>query len=257
MDLTGRVRLIRIYPPTVWLFIILLILPPVIFLFMKTADEQSAMFYGYPLKGIVVAIDPGHGGIDPGTHFNDSFTEKDIVLDVGLRLRRLLEQAGAKVVMTRERDEDTSHYLKDGPGSRYYRDLFGRVKVINESKADFFLSLHVNSIYDPTVRGAIVYYCDRHPQNLPLAEAIQEKINPVVKVNPQREQYIHQNIKIGQYHILRHTDMPGAVVEMGFLTSPDDRYLLRQDEYRQKLAQALFTGVIYYVYTSQDQHAGA
>ncbi len=214
------------------------------------ATRFAAIYYGHPLQGFAVVIDPGHGGIDPGVHHNGAFTEKEVVLAVGLTLQHLLEQAGADVVMTRDTEGDVSQHLPESAGSRYQRDVNSRIKIINESGADLFVSLHIDSIYDSDVRGAIVYYCGSRPENKMLAEIVQKNINPVVSVNPLPGQYIHQHIKENSsYKVLNCAEIPGIIVEMGFMTSPADRELLKQEQYRQKLAQAIFLGIVEYTYS--------
>lgn len=214
------------------------------------AAYPVSVYYGHPLEGLSIVIDPGHGGIDPGVHHDGIFTEREVALAVGLELRRLLERSGAAVTMTRETEDDVSHHLPESAGSRYQRDVEGRVKIINESGADLFVSLHLNSIYDPDVRGAIVFYCGSRPENKALAETIQKNINPVVAAESRPGQYIHQQVKEGSYKILNRAEIPGVIVEMGFMTSPDDRELLKQESYRKKLVRAVFLGIIEYAYGS-------
>jgi len=217
-----------------------------------TAARPVSIYLGYPLKGSRVLIDPGHGGIDPGACYNSVLTEKEIVLAVGLKLKRLLKEAGAEVIMTRETDEDVSRYIPGDHVYRYQRDLKGRVKLINESGADLFLSLHVNHFPDPNIRGAIVFYCQSRPENFLLAQIIQSHINPVVKVNPLPEQYIHQSVKEGDFFVSNYAEIPGVLVEMGFMTSPDDRELLFQNSYQHKLAEALLFGVAEFIYGRKE-----
>jgi N-acetylmuramoyl-L-alanine amidase len=213
----------------------------------------TALYYGYPLKGLTVVIDPGHGGIDPGVHFNEEILEKEVVLAVGLDLRRLLEQSGAAVVMTREVDEDVSRHFPESPLDRHQRDVRGRTKIINESGADLFISLHLNSVHDPSVRGPIAFYCNSRPENKLLAELIQKNINPVLTVNAKDHQLIHAHPKeTGAYYILNEAVITGIILEMAFMTSPDDRALLKQDRYRNLLAQAIFMGIAEYFYARTD-----
>lgn len=208
---------------------------------------RPAVYLGIPLEGRTVAIDPSHGGIDPGTHHNETILEKEVVLAVALELERYLRQAGAAVVLTRSIDEDVSRHIT-GSGSRYHRDLQGRVKLINASGADLFISLHVDSCVDPDVRGAITVYNDSRPENRLLAECIQKHVNPVVRTNPQEGQYFHQKTRADSYYILNEGTIPGVILEMGFMTSPADRELLIQKGYRKRLAEAIFMGIVEYLF---------
>lgn len=243
-----KIRLL-VFPPALFPVLLLTAIGAALIMPILAASRPASIYLGFPLKSVRILIDPGHGGIDPGTCHNGAFTEKEIVLAVGLELRRLLKQAGAEVLMTRETDEDISRYIPGDPAYRYQRDLQGRVKLINQSGADLFVSLHIDYIHDPAVRGAIVFYCRSRPENKLLAEIIQKNLNPVVAVNPQPHQFIHQSIREGSYLILNSAEIAGVLVEMGFMSSPDDRALLKQDGYRNKLAQALLIGITEYIYS--------
>lgn len=235
-------------PPGAFPLLALLLLAALSATRLGPEARYAALFYGHPLKGKTVVLDPGHGGIDPGAHHDGEFTEKEVVLAVGLELRRLLEQAGAAVVMTRESDRDVSHHTPGDPATRYQRDMQSRVKIINGSGADLFISIHVNTIHDPNVRGAIAFYREDRPENKRLAEVIHRQINPVVSVNPQPGQYIHQEPKVGNYLLLNCAEIPGIILEMAFMTSPDDRELIARPSYRRKLAEAIFFGLVEYFY---------
>lgn len=247
-----KVRLITVKPTVVIMVILLLGAGALGIMELSPEARPVSLYYGHPLGGLVILIDPGHGGPDPGVHHNELITEKEVVLAVGLELRDLLEQAGAVVIMTREHDQDISHYLPDDPESRYRRDMKARVKLINESGADLFISIHINSVNDATVRGAIAFFKDTLPLNRMLAECVQKNINPVVYTNPQPGQLIHQNPKEGNYLVLNMAEIPGIIIEMAFMTSPDDRALLQQAGYRRQLAEALFFGIMEFAYTAVE-----
>lgn len=210
--------------------------------------DRPVIHLGFPLSGFTVVVDPGHGGIDPGTHYNTLITEKEIVLAVGLELAGLLRQAGARVVMTRTTDEGTGGIIPPGSDTPYHRDLKGRLKMINESGADLFVSIHINYCEDPGTRGAIAFYSEKLPENLLLAEAIHKYINPVVAANPQEGEYFHQQPKVNGYFILNHGNIPGVILEIGFISSPADRQLLVQDSYQNQIARAIFMGLVEYLH---------
>jgi len=226
---------------------IILLLLAVILKVIPQAEPVS-LYYGFPLREVAVVIDPSHGGIDPGAHYEEVL-EKEVCLSVGLELKRLLEQAGARVIMTRTSDRDVSEHYPDDLESRYQRDMKGRLRIINESGADLFVSLHINSFPDPSVRGAIVFYRNNRPENPLLAEIIQRNINPVVNVNPRPGQLIHQKTKEGDYLLTNRAVIPGVIVEMAFITNPDDRALIRQESHRRRLAGAIFLGIVEHIYT--------
>lgn len=251
MAFSRRVRLVTVRPAAIVLLILLAGAGAIGIIERSPEARQVSFYYGNPLGGWIILIDPGHGGIDPGVHYNEIITEKEVVLAVGVELRGLLEQAGARVIMTRETDQDISHLLPDEPDTRYRRDMKARVKLINESGADLFISIHINSVNEPYVRGAIAFYRDSRSENKILAETVQKNINPVVNADPKPGQLVHQNPKEGDYLVLNQAEIPGIIIEMAFMTSPDDRALLQQDSYRRRLAEALFFGIIEYAYRGQ------
>lgn len=247
MALNRKVKVI-VFPPSAWPLLALaaLCLLAAALAFSPLTGPVS-LYYGSPLKGITVAIDPGHGGIDSGTHFESVMLEKEIVLEIGLELRRLLEQAGARVMLTREIDEELSRHCPDEGLARHRRDVRGRVVLINASRADLALSLHINSIYDSSVGGPIAFYAGGNPENRRLAETIQGGINPIFSDRPGRLVHRHPQ-ESGAYYVLNESNMPTVILEVAFMTSPEDRELLGSKSFRKKIARAVFLGVVDYVY---------
>lgn len=194
-------------------------------------------------KGVTVIIDPGHGGIDGGVCRGDDLLEKDINLAIAKQLSSLLRKKGFAVQMTRDTDKDVSDLLPNGADTRHRRDVHGRAKFINDSDGDLFVSIHVNSCEDPYTRGAITFFTENDPQSEALAAAVQNRLNTVTRAKPQDGEYFHENTRTGDFYLLLHTDIPGAIVEVGFITSPSDKKLLSTKSYRNKLAEAICAGI--------------
>jgi len=175
-----------------------------------------------PLRQRLIVVDAGHGGHDPGALSPFSpLTEKQLTLDIALRLRRLLEQAGYRVQMTRETD--------------VYLSLADRVALANRLQADAFVSVHLNSFPHPGGRsGTEVYYWK--PQSLPLAEAIYRNLLALLgrKGNGVRQR---------RFYVIHHTTMPSVLVEACYLNHPEEEQLLRDENFRQKIALAIFRGI--------------
>ena len=246
-----KIKLAVVPPGAMAVTIILLFFSALQLLRLSALPPNRPVIYlGFPLSGFTVVVDPGHGGIDPGTHYNglSLITEKEIVLAVGLELAGLLRQAGARVVMTRTTDEGAGNIIPPGSDTPDRRDLKGRVKLINESGAHLFVSIHVNYCDDPGIRGAIAFYSEKFPENKLLAEAIHKHINPVVVTNPQEREYFHQQPKVNGYYILNYSNIPGVILEIAFISSPSDRQLLMQDSYRNQIARAIFMGLVEYLH---------
>lgn len=202
------------------------------------------------LAGRVVVIDPGHGGVDPGSVGKGGILEKDVVLDISLQLKALLERAGARVVMTRSTDTDVSGYDDPWHPNRYKRDLHRRVEIVEAAGADALLSIHANADRDPSASGAQVFYKpDPSGQNRRLAETIQTELKAIIEgARPYTSNDIHQLI-------LNRAKIPAATVEVGFLSNPREAERLSSPEYRRRLAWAIFIGLARF-FAEGDRMAG-
>lgn len=179
-----------------------------------------------PLKGRVVVIDPGHGGSDPGAIGVAGTFEKDIVLDIGLKLGELLEAAGARVAYTRIDDR--------------YVSIFDRPVVAEIVNADIFISIHCNSYEGELAKGIETLYSPLFLENFRLAQIIQKEL--VVELEMQdRGLRPRPNL-----HVLNSTSMPSVMVELGFLSHPEEEKLLNSSQFRARAADALFNGVVRY-----------
>ncbi len=180
----------------------------------------------------VVIIDAGHGGFDPGVIGNDMY-EKDVNLEIALKLQEYLEQSGAYVYMTRTDDSATANTKK--------KDMLFRKSFTNGSNADILISIHQNSFTDSKVNGSQVFYYDNSEKSKILALNIQEQLN--IFANPTNNK---KAMPTSTYYLLRETNIPAVIVECGFLTSPDDSYKLSTDEYKDKLAWSIYVATLKY-----------
>lgn len=201
-----------------------------ILLFSVTFVKANPMESDLELLGKVIYLDPGHGGTDPGAIYKDIY-EKDITLSICKKLKELLEQEGAIVYMTRYDDYD----LSNSTYNRKYRDLNNRAKVINESMADIFISIHLNSVNSTTWRGTQVFYDDINTNNKKLAEILQLNLNKERDIKEIDNILMNRKIKV-----------PGVLIEAGFLSNPNDRYLLKDPNYQYKLSIKIKDSVIKY-----------
>jgi N-acetylmuramoyl-L-alanine amidase len=200
-------------------------------------ENKSWNTWNLPLTGKVILIDPGHGGPDGGAG-NKKALEKDIALDVSLKVRDYLQQQGAMVVMTRETDTDLAPDGMKGYSRRKVADLKERLKLINESDADLFISLHLNAIPSARWSGAQTFYAPQFKENQKAARFIQDELRRNLE-NTTR------NAKpLGQVYILKHAKRPGALVEIGFLSNPQERANLKTDAYQDMVAASVYKGVL-------------
>lgn len=187
-----------------------------------------------PLLGKRIAIDPGHGGIDPGCHRGD-LLEKNLTLAVALELAPLLEAQGAAVFLTRTEDTELSH-LTDREPTRHRRDLRARTILAAEHGAHILLSLHVNSAGSGEMGGAMVFYHPGSEEGKRLAYSL---ITPLAQVVPG-----NQNAALpANFFLLRHSSMTTVLVEMGFISNARDLSLLTSTAGRRAIAEALAGGI--------------
>lgn len=185
-----------------------------------------------------VMLDPGHGGVDGGTSFG-GLLEKEITLDVALRTAAHLRAAGVPVELTRSTDTDLGGGFSRRPG-RHRRDLAERVRRTHACGAAFLVSLHVNAGARGQ-EGALFLYQKGNPAARALAEALQAALQPL---HPRREEPIGRS----NLFLLRRCAVPAVLVELGFLTHPEDRRRLADPAHRERLAAALAAGIrSYYV----------
>ncbi len=159
---------------------------------------------------------------------------------MAFKLRDYLQGQGALVMMTREIDTDLADPKIKGLSRRKTADLKKRLKVINESEADLFISIHLNSIPSPRWRGAQTFYSPHLVENKRAAKLIQEELIISLE-NTDRNAKIIQNI-----YLIKHAKKPGALVEIGFLSNPEERQSLGDDHYQEKVAAAIYRGVMRY-----------
>ncbi|GGF34944.1 N-acetylmuramoyl-L-alanine amidase CwlD [Halobacillus andaensis] len=197
-----------------------------------------------PLFGKVIVIDPGHGGPDAGASGANGTEEKGITLNLSNYLKDYLQEAGAIVYLTRADDRD----LSDDPISTRYgslsarkaEDIRNRIEIINESNADLYVSLHLNASTSSSWRGAQTFFNPTKEDSERLAKLIQGEIRDNLE-NTNREAAGLRNI-----YILKHAEPPGALVEGGFLSNPQERKLLESEDYQRKIAASIYRGILKY-----------
>lgn len=202
--------------------------------------ETTWASWSLPLSGKVIVIDPGHGGPDGGAVGSDQTLEKDIALTVSKQLQRYLQQAGALVYLTRETDQDLANEETKGLARRKSEDIRKRLEFIEQKKADFFLTIHLNALPSEKWRGAQTFYYPKFDENKYLARIIQAEIRRNME-NTTREA-----LAIDGIYLLQHAEAPGALVEIGFLSNAVERELLKQEDYQQRMAASIYQGVLRY-----------
>ncbi len=195
--------------------------------------ENEAIYTMVPADRKVIIIDAGHGGWDPGKTGTAGENEKDINLKIALKLQQYLEQSGAVVLITR--GDDTAL------GSKKKEDMKNRKEIVNESEGDILISIHQNAFPKPSAKGGQVFYHNGSEAGKRLAELIQAKLKE--EVDPMNTRAAKANT---DYYILKNTSIPSAIVECGFLSNMEEEQKLNTDEYQEKVAWAIYLGILDY-----------
>jgi N-acetylmuramoyl-L-alanine amidase len=215
------------------------------------------------LSARTIVIDPGHGGHDPGTMDKNGLREKDVVLDIARRVRKLLEEDGFEVVMTRDRD--------------VFIPLEERTAIANSKKADLFVSIHVNAARNPHPRGTETYYLNlattpdaeevaarenavttrrigelesilqkvmnnnRIIESRELAGRVQNSMSSTLYASTTDDR--NRGVKTAPFYVLLGAQMPSVLVEVAYLTNRKDAALLADATFRQQAAESIAKGI--------------
>lgn len=205
-----------------------------------------------PLAGRIIAVDPGHGGKDPGASAN-GLDEKQVTLGVGLDLRQLLLDAGATVVMTRTSDVTVG--VPDDP----HDGLQVRSDMANQNRANLFVSIHANAAPDPGRSGVTTYFGQRcgyvsSAQRSPVLIARSYRLASHVESEvAQATGEVNDGVDSADYWVLGNTAMPSILVETGYVTNAAEAARLGSDAYQKKIAQAILAGIVEYFAAAEDR----
>ena len=170
-------------------------------------------------------------------------TESQSNLKIALKVQNLLEQSGATVILTRS-DENAIHDIESHTlRQKKISDIHNRVKIGNESSADIFVSIHLNKISQQQYWGWQTFYKKESAEGQKLASSIQKNLNETIQKENTRTP-----MKIDNIYIIKHVEIPTTIVECGFLSNPEEEQLLLTDEYQNKLAWGIYTGIMDYFY---------
>lgn len=187
------------------------------------------------LTNKTIVIDPGHGGGDSGAIGPTGVMEKNVTLRVSLKLEKLLQDEGAIVIMTRRVDKAVS---PSGDKASAIEELQSRCTVANVNKADIFISVHADSFTRPDAKGTTGYYYSKTEgqASIKLADFIRKNICAL----PGRTS---RGTKPCNFYVVRNTDMPATLIELAFISNPEEEQFMNSDEGVEQLALAIFDGI--------------
>ncbi|MEQ9669779.1 N-acetylmuramoyl-L-alanine amidase [Coleofasciculus sp. G2-EDA-02] len=190
-----------------------------------SSSTPSTSLPTVPNSRVVVMVDPGHGGKDPGAVGIGGLREKDVILPIAQEVAALLEKQGVQAVLTRNSD--------------YFVDLAPRVTMAERVNANLFVSIHANaiSLSRPDVNGLETYYFSSGQR---LAQTIHNNILQTVPVQ-------NRGVRNARFYVLRKSSMPAVLVEVGFVTGRDDAAKLNDPNHRSQMAQAIARGILQYI----------
>lgn len=200
----------------------------------KRIDNYNRAKETFKISGdALIILDAGHGGLDSGKIGINDQEEKDINLKIALKIKKLLEEQGISVMMTRSADERLSETQTE--------DLKARTEIMNRSNAALAVSIHQNSFRDSSVSGAQVFYYPDSDEGRKAADAIQEELNDM---QPDNRKEVKAN---DTYYILKNTEIPVVIVECGFLSNYTEAEKLADDSYQSVVAGSVVRGILQYI----------
>ena len=194
-----------------------------------------------PVSGKTVILDAGHGVPDEGAQSSTGTTEAETNLKIALKIQNLLEQSGCKVLLTRSDENAIYDFDSKTLKQKKISDIRNRVKIGNESSADLFVSIHLNKIPQQQYFGWQTFYKSSDENSTKLAKCIQSSLNESIQKENNRAA-----MKLDTVYIMKKVEIPISIVECGFLSNPEEEKKLLNDEYQNKLAWGIYTGIIDY-----------
>ena len=177
-----------------------------------------------PLLGVTIVLDPGHGGNDIGHKGNEGILEKDIVLKIAMELRKKLQELGATIILTRDKDIDVI--------------VTKRAKMTNDIRPNFFISLHMDYFPKSTMKGCELYYFEDDLESKKLGEFILQGLKEL--------QIWNRGLKEGNFFIFRGINVSSLLIELGYLSNADEEIRFKDENYIQRLVEAIAEGILRY-----------
>ena len=205
---------------------------------MPTAGQGSAP---------VIVLDAGHGGIDGGCTTAEGVPEKGINLNILLDLRTLLEVSGFEVHVTRDTDRSIHDKGVEGIANQKSSDMDNRLAILNEPENAVCLSIHQNQFTDPRYSGAQMFFSDTNDRSESLAQMLQTQFQTLQPTNSREIKRCGKELFLCYY-----CEHPMVMAECGFLSNPEEAALLTTEEYQQKVAFTLYSGLMQWLASANN-----
>lgn len=201
--------------------------------------ENNIFVNASPITNKIIVLDAGHGLPDDGASGFNGTSEQVINLSITLKLQKIIEQSGAKVILTRSNENGI--YSTDAKSIRNKKvsDSKNRIEIINNSFGDILVSIHLNKFVGSSeYKGWQCFYQKNNEDSKKLASLIQISLNDNISKNNKRE-----IMSIESVYLMQHSNIPSVIVECGFLSNEEECQKLKQDDYQNKIAWGIFMGI--------------
>lgn len=212
-----------------------------IFLILTSFYAKVVSICVSKFNGITIVLDAGHGGRDGGSIGAGGTIEKQINLEYVMALKNKLVENGYKVILTRKNDDGLySEFAKNKKTS----DMNARYKIIRETNPNLVISIHMNSFSNQSAKGAMTYYRNDDKSGQKCADLIQKSMQKYCGAR-------YSNGKVGDYYILNCSYYSAVLIECGFISNPEEERLLQTEEYKLKMINAIYNGILLYFGNNQ------
>lgn len=206
-----------------------------------SSGSESILTSSLPVSNHTIILDAGHGSPDGGAVGTDGSIESELNLEVVLKLQKFLEASNCTVLLTRSDENGIYETTADTIRKQKISDMKKRADIANESNAEVFISIHMNTLSQNDYSGWQTFYKNRDDTSKKIAENIQTSLNYFIKKENSR------TIKsISGIYLTKNVDIPLVIVECGFLSNEEENKLLQTDEYQTELAWSIYIGIMDY-----------
>lgn len=216
------------------IFLSLFVMGIIFMNFLISKEKSEVVSINEKIYSGIIVIDPGHGGEDTGAISQNNVNEKDVVLDISLKLGEKLEENNFKVYFTRKSDKALGNTVRS--------DIINRAKFINARNADIFLSIHLNGSDIESAKGVESYSRFLDDKSYLLAESIQDELSSIEYTKDRGIKETNEK-SLG---ILRYTNITGVLLELGFITNSEDEKYLISEEGQDIIVYCILNGILNY-----------